>query len=140
LNELIKKALTNRIGGERQIPRCYFAQGVCAPRTKQQQVPSWSTFSSRGSLEFLSYRFSNVREFSWNFSSLAGAWQIRQIVIAELLQSMTCVDSRHLIYKGASAAMPDLQGARVTMMFRPIPAGLPPAREGMGLAGWQFAV
>ena len=49
---------------------------------------------------------------------------------AELFKSMTGLDIRHIPYKGASAAIPDLIGGRVTMMFSPIAVGLPGVREG----------
>jgi tripartite-type tricarboxylate transporter receptor subunit TctC len=49
---------------------------------------------------------------------------------AEMLKSMAGVDIRHIPYKGVVAAIPDLLGGRVTMMFSPMPIVLPLVREG----------
>ena len=49
---------------------------------------------------------------------------------AELLKSVAGLDIRHIPYKGVSAAMPDLLGGRVTMMFSPTVVVLPQARAG----------
>ncbi len=49
---------------------------------------------------------------------------------AELFKSMAGVDIRHIPYKGGVAAIPDLLGGRVTMMFSPIALVLPMVREG----------
>lgn len=49
---------------------------------------------------------------------------------AELFKSVAGLDIQHIPYKGAPAAMPDLLGGRVTMMFSPIAVGLPLVREG----------
>jgi tripartite-type tricarboxylate transporter receptor subunit TctC len=49
---------------------------------------------------------------------------------AELLKSVAGLDIRHIPYKGGVAAIPDLLGGRVTMMFSPIPIVLPMVREG----------
>jgi tripartite-type tricarboxylate transporter receptor subunit TctC len=49
---------------------------------------------------------------------------------AELFKSVASVDIRHIPYKGATAAIPDLIGGRVSMMFGPTAAGLPLVREG----------
>jgi len=49
---------------------------------------------------------------------------------AELFKSTTAIDIRHIPYKGVVAAIPDLLGGRVTMMFSPIPVVLPLVREG----------
>jgi tripartite-type tricarboxylate transporter receptor subunit TctC len=49
---------------------------------------------------------------------------------AELLKSAAGVDIRHIPYKGVTAAIPDLLGARVTMMFSPVSSVLPLVREG----------
>jgi tripartite-type tricarboxylate transporter receptor subunit TctC len=49
---------------------------------------------------------------------------------AELFKSMADLDIRHIPYKGGVAAMPDLLGGRVTMMFSPIGPVLPVVREG----------
>lgn len=49
---------------------------------------------------------------------------------AELFKSATAIDIRHVPYKGVVAAIPDVLGARVTMMFSPIPVVLPLVREG----------
>lgn len=49
---------------------------------------------------------------------------------AELFKSMAGLDIRHIPYKGGVAAIPDLIGGRVTMIFFPIAAGLPLVREG----------
>ena len=51
-------------------------------------------------------------------------------VAAELLKSVAGLDIRHIPYKGVSAAMPDLLGGRVTMMFSPMVVVLPLAHEG----------
>jgi len=48
----------------------------------------------------------------------------------ELLKSMAGIDIRHIPYKGVVAAIPDLVGGRVTMMFSPIAAVLPLVRDG----------
>jgi tripartite-type tricarboxylate transporter receptor subunit TctC len=49
---------------------------------------------------------------------------------AELLRSMAGIDIRHILYKGVPAAIPDLLGGRVMMMFSPVVVVLPLAREG----------
>jgi tripartite-type tricarboxylate transporter receptor subunit TctC len=49
---------------------------------------------------------------------------------AELFKSVAGLDIRHIPYKGVLAAIPDLLGGRVTMMFSPIPVVLPLVREG----------
>jgi tripartite-type tricarboxylate transporter receptor subunit TctC len=49
---------------------------------------------------------------------------------AELFKSMAGLDIRHIPYKGVVAAIPDLLGGRVTMMFSPIGIVLPVVREG----------
>lgn len=49
---------------------------------------------------------------------------------AELFKSMAGIDIREIPYKGVIAAMPDLLGGRVTMMFPPIAVALPAARDG----------
>lgn len=51
-------------------------------------------------------------------------------IAAELFKSTTAIDIRHIPYKGVVAAIPDLLGGRVTMMFSPIPVVLPLVREG----------
>jgi tripartite-type tricarboxylate transporter receptor subunit TctC len=47
-----------------------------------------------------------------------------------LLKSMAGIDIRHIPYKGVVAAIPDLVGGRVTMMFSPIAVVLPLVRDG----------
>lgn len=49
---------------------------------------------------------------------------------AELFKSVAGLDIRHIPYKGVLAAVPDLLGGRVTMMFSPLPVVLPLVREG----------
>jgi len=49
---------------------------------------------------------------------------------AELFKSAAGLDVRHIPYKGVVAAIPDLLGGRVTMMFIPTSTVLPLAREG----------
>ena len=49
---------------------------------------------------------------------------------AELFKFAANVDVRHIPYKGVVAAIPDLLGGRVTMMFSPIGTVLPSTREG----------
>ena len=49
---------------------------------------------------------------------------------AELFRSIAGLDIRHIPYKGGVAAIPDLLGGRVTMMFSPIAVVLPAVREG----------
>ena len=49
---------------------------------------------------------------------------------AELFMTAAAVDLRHIPYKGVVAAIPDLLGGRVTMMFSPIPVVMPLVREG----------
>lgn len=49
---------------------------------------------------------------------------------AELFKSLAGLDIRHIPYKGVPAAIPDLLGGRVTMMFSPIAGVLPLVREG----------
>jgi tripartite-type tricarboxylate transporter receptor subunit TctC len=43
---------------------------------------------------------------------------------------MARIDIREVPYKGVVAAIPDLLGGRVTMMFGPVPVVLPLVREG----------
>ena len=49
---------------------------------------------------------------------------------AELLKSVAGLDIRHIPYKGGTAAIPDLLGGRVMMMFSPMAVSLPLARAG----------
>ena len=49
---------------------------------------------------------------------------------AELFKSVAGLDIRHIPYQGAPAAMPDLLGGRITMMFSATTVVLPLAREG----------
>ena len=49
---------------------------------------------------------------------------------AELFKSMAGLDIRQIPYKGLTAAIPDLLGGRVTMMFGSIAIVLPVVREG----------
>ncbi len=49
---------------------------------------------------------------------------------AEFFKSVAGLDIRHIPYKAGAAAIPDLQGGRVTMMFGPITLVLPAVREG----------
>ena len=49
---------------------------------------------------------------------------------AELFKSVAGIDIRHIPYKGGTAAIPDLLGGRVTMMFSTIVVALPVVREG----------
>jgi tripartite-type tricarboxylate transporter receptor subunit TctC len=49
---------------------------------------------------------------------------------AELFKSTAGVDIVHIPYKGVVMAIPDLLGARVTMMFSPISLVVPLSREG----------
>jgi tripartite-type tricarboxylate transporter receptor subunit TctC len=49
---------------------------------------------------------------------------------AELFETTTGIKLRHIPYKGVVAAVPDLLGGRVTMMFSPIPVVLPLVHEG----------
>lgn len=51
-------------------------------------------------------------------------------IAAELFKSATGLDIRHIPYKGVVAAIPDVLGGRVTMMFSPMVGVLPLAREG----------
>jgi len=51
-------------------------------------------------------------------------------VCGELFKTMTGIDMRHVPYQGRASAIPDLLGARVTMMFDSLPASLPLVREG----------
>ena len=48
---------------------------------------------------------------------------------AELFKSVAGLDIRHIPYKGVTAAIPDILGGRVTMMFSPIVVVLPVMRE-----------
>ena len=48
----------------------------------------------------------------------------------ELLKSVAGLDIRHIPYKGIPAAIPDMLGGRVTMMFSPTVVVVPLAREG----------
>lgn len=49
---------------------------------------------------------------------------------AELFMARATIDLRHVPYKGVVAAIPDLLGGRVNMMFSPLPVVLPLVREG----------
>ena len=49
---------------------------------------------------------------------------------AELFKSVAGLDIRHIPYKGATTAIPDLLGGRVTMMFSGIGIAAPLVREG----------
>lgn len=51
-------------------------------------------------------------------------------IAGELFKSMAVVDIRHIPYKGLAPAIPDLLGARITMMFSPIGNVLSLVREG----------
>jgi len=60
----------------------------------------------------------------------SGGSGIANHMAAELFKSAAGLDIRHIPYKGVVAAVPDLLGGRVTMMFSPIVGVLPLAREG----------
>jgi len=62
------------------------------------------------------------------FASGGGATSPR--LGGELFKSAARIDIREVPYKGVVAAIPDLLGGRVTMMFSPIAVGLPLVREG----------
>ncbi len=49
---------------------------------------------------------------------------------AELFKSVAGLDITHIPYKGVLAAVPDLLGGRVTMMFSPLPVVLPLVNDG----------
>jgi tripartite-type tricarboxylate transporter receptor subunit TctC len=49
---------------------------------------------------------------------------------AELMKAAAGLDIRHIPYKGVAAAVPDVLGGRVTMMFAPASLALPLVREG----------
>jgi tripartite-type tricarboxylate transporter receptor subunit TctC len=49
---------------------------------------------------------------------------------AVLFKSVAGIDIRHIPYKGAPAAIPDLVGGRVTMLFGTTPITLPMVRDG----------
>jgi tripartite-type tricarboxylate transporter receptor subunit TctC len=49
---------------------------------------------------------------------------------AELFKSVAGIEIREVPYKGVVAAIPDLLGGRVTMMFPPIAVVLPAVRDG----------
>ena len=49
---------------------------------------------------------------------------------AELFKSVVGLDIRHIPYKGAVAAIPDLLGGRITMMFSNMSVALPLVRDG----------
>jgi tripartite-type tricarboxylate transporter receptor subunit TctC len=49
---------------------------------------------------------------------------------AELFKSVAGLDVTHIPYKGVLAAVPDLLGGRVTMMFSPLPVVLPLVNDG----------
>jgi tripartite-type tricarboxylate transporter receptor subunit TctC len=48
----------------------------------------------------------------------------------ELFKTVAALDTRPILYKGSVAAIPDLVGGRVTMMFSPMAAVLSAVREG----------
>lgn len=52
----------------------------------------------------------------------------------ELLAHMAGIDITHVPYKGSAAAMTDLVGGRLTMMFDSIPTALPMVRDGRARA------
>lgn len=51
-------------------------------------------------------------------------------VSGELFKTMTGMPMEHIPYKGRATAIPDLLGARVTMMFDNMPSSLPLVKEG----------
>ena len=53
-----------------------------------------------------------------------------QHLSGELFKSMAKVDMTHVPYKGSAAAMTDLLGDRITMMFTDIPTAIPHIRTG----------
>lgn len=63
-------------------------------------------------------------------SYASGGGGITNHMAAELLKSAAGLDIRHVPYKGVAAAIPDLMGGRVTMMFGPVALLLPLSREG----------
>ena len=63
-------------------------------------------------------------------SYASGGAGITNHMAAELLKSAAGLDIRHIPYKGVAAAIPDLMGGRVTMMFGPVALLLPLSREG----------
>jgi len=68
------------------------------------------------------------REGKMSFASSGSGTSIH--VSGELFKSMTGIDMQHIPYKGRASAIPDLLGARVTMMFDNMPSSLPLVKEG----------
>jgi tripartite-type tricarboxylate transporter receptor subunit TctC len=64
------------------------------------------------------------------FTSASGGSGSSPQMAAELFKSVSGLDIRIIPYKGVVAAMPDLLGGRVTMMFSPIVVVLPGIRDG----------
>ena len=73
-------------------------------------------------------RLARVRPGELTFAS--GGSGSSPHMAAELLKSVAGLDIRHIPYKGMPAAIPDLLGERVSMMFSPIAVVLPLVREG----------
>ncbi|MGY4831471.1 tripartite tricarboxylate transporter substrate binding protein [Sphaerotilaceae bacterium SBD11-9] len=68
------------------------------------------------------------KEGKMTFASSGSGTSIH--VSGELFKTMTGIDMEHIPYKGRASAIPDLLGARVTMMFDNMPSSLPLVREG----------
>jgi tripartite-type tricarboxylate transporter receptor subunit TctC len=68
------------------------------------------------------------KEGKMSFASAGSGTSIH--VSGELFKTMTGIDMEHIPYKGRATAIPDLLGARVTMMFDNMPSSLPLVRDG----------
>ena len=73
-------------------------------------------------------KLARVRPGELTFASAGSGSAVH--IAAELFKSVAGLDIRHIPYKGGSAAIPDLLGGRVTMMFAITTLALPLAREG----------
>lgn len=76
--------------------------------------------------ELIAYAKANPGKLSFG-SPGAGT---SQHLSGELFKYMAKVDMAHVPYKGSAAAMTDLLGDRITMMFTDIPTALPHIKEG----------
>jgi tripartite-type tricarboxylate transporter receptor subunit TctC len=84
-----------------------------------------NTLSARNLPELVALARSHPGELSFASSGTGTEGHLT----AELLESASAIDIRHIPYKGVVAALPDLISGRVTMMFSPAAVVLPLSRD-----------
>ncbi len=76
--------------------------------------------------EFISYLKANPNKLSFGSPGIGSSVHVS----GELFKSMTGTQMTHVPYKGRAAAIPDLIGGQIQLMFDNMPSALPMAKEG----------